>query len=69
MVRLLLRLGYAVVRQRGSHIWLTKMTSAGEHHITVPAHRVIAKGTINDVLTKVSIWNVMSKEDLIAQLR
>ncbi|MGB2798607.1 MAG: type II toxin-antitoxin system HicA family toxin [Dehalococcoidia bacterium] len=62
---LLQSLGYEVVRQRGSHIRLRKDTPLGEHTITIPAHRVLAKGTLNDTLNRISLWNNISKEDLI----
>jgi len=57
-----------VARQRGSHIQLLKKTTSGTHHITVPAHKAVAKGTLNDILSKVSIWNGISKEDLLNRL-
>ena len=69
LIRLLGSLGYEVVRQRGSHIRLKKATSVGEHAITVPAHRVLAKGTLGDILNRVSLWNNIPREDLIARLR
>lgn len=69
VVKLLQHLGYQVVRQRGSHIRLKKVTSLGEHNITVSAHRVLAKGTLNDILTRVSLWNNIPKRDLIDRLR
>ena len=65
---LLQSLGYEVVRQRGSHIRLRKDTPLGEHTITIPAHRVLAKGTLNDTLNRISLWNNISKEDLIRKL-
>ena len=49
VVRLLRRLRYEVIRQRGSHIRLNKDTTVGRHRITVPAHRTVAKGTLNDI--------------------
>ncbi len=69
IIELLQSLGYEVVRQRGSHIQLRKVTSLGEHAITVPAHRVLAKGTLNDILNRVSLWNNIPKEDIINRLR
>ncbi len=63
------KLGYVVVRQRGSHVRLKKMTEAGVHLITVPNHAEIAKGTLNDILSRVSIRNQISKEDLIMLLK
>ena len=69
VIELLQSIGYKVVRQRGSHIRLRKVTSLGEHAITVPAHRVLAKGTMKDILNRVSLWNNIPKEDLINRLR
>ena len=65
MVRFLEKLGYELIRQKGSHIRLRKITSIGEHKITIPSHKTIAKGTLNDILTRVSLWNNISKEELI----
>ncbi|MFZ5994950.1 MAG: type II toxin-antitoxin system HicA family toxin [Thermodesulfobacteriota bacterium] len=68
LISLLTAIGYKVVRQRGSHVRLEKLTEAGTHKITVPNHNPIAKGTLNDILTKVAIWNQISKDKLIEQL-
>jgi len=68
LVRLLHSLGYETVRQRGSHIRLRKVTGLGEHNITVPNHKTIAKGTLNDILTRVSLWNNIPKEGLLERL-
>lgn len=69
VVRLLQSLGYEVVRQRGSHIRLRKTTALGEHSITVPAHKVVAKGTLSDIIGRVSLWNNITQEELIRRLR
>ncbi len=69
VVRLLRSLGYEVVRQRGSHIRLRRATTIGEHNITVPAHRIVAKGTLSDILNRVSLINNIPKEDLIKRIR
>lgn len=68
LVRALQKLGYEVIRQKGSHIRLRKTTNVGEHSITVPEHKTVAKGTLNDIITKVSLWNNISKEELIKLL-
>ncbi|MCD6573459.1 MAG: type II toxin-antitoxin system HicA family toxin [Thermoplasmata archaeon] len=68
VIKLLRKLGYEIIRQKGSHVRLRKITEAGEHNITVPKHPEVAKGTLNDILTKVSIWNNISKEKLIEML-
>ena len=69
VLKLLAQLGYEIVRQRGSHVRLRKVTEAGEHNITVPMHAEIAKGTLNDILSKVTIWNNIPKAQLIERLK
>jgi len=34
----------------------------------VPDHAVVAKGTLNDILTRVSLWNNIPKEELLDRL-
>lgn len=68
LIRLLQGLGYEIMRQKGSHVRLRKTTPAGEHNLTVPDHKSLAKGTLNDILARVSLWNGMSKEELIERL-
>ncbi len=43
LVKFLQRLDYEIIRQKGSHIRLRKITILGEHNITVPNHKGIAK--------------------------
>jgi predicted RNA binding protein YcfA (HicA-like mRNA interferase family) len=68
VIKLLQSLGYQVIRQRGSHVRLRKITPLGEHNITVPAHNVVAKGTLGDILNAVSLWNNMTKKELLKKL-
>jgi len=68
VVKLLDQLGYEVVRQRGSHIQLRRRTPEGEHHITVPGHQTIAKGTLSDIPTAVSRATGEPKKSLIEML-
>lgn len=68
LIKLLGRLGYEIIRQKGSHVRLGKSTAAGDHRITVPLHDELAKGTLNDILADVSIWNGISKDSLIEML-
>ena len=69
LIKLLKSIGYEVVRQRGSHIRLEKQTLVGIHKITIPNHKVIAKGTLNDIITKVSLWNQIPKSELLKMLK
>lgn len=69
LIKFLENLGYRVERQKGSHIRLKKIIPGGHHSVTVPAHKEIAKGTLSDILEKVSIYVQISKDQLIDQLR
>jgi predicted RNA binding protein YcfA (HicA-like mRNA interferase family) len=66
---MLTQLNYKVVRQKGSHVRLEKTTKLGKHKITIPNHKEIAKGTLNDILSKVSLWNSIPREKLIKLLK
>jgi predicted RNA binding protein YcfA (HicA-like mRNA interferase family) len=68
LVKFLGGLGYSVERQKGSHIRLKKIIPGGHHSVTVPAHKEVAKGTLNDILEKVSIYAQISKDQLTRQL-
>jgi predicted RNA binding protein YcfA (HicA-like mRNA interferase family) len=55
LVNLLKSLGYIFARQKGSHATYEKATKVGKHTIAVPLHKEITKGTLNDILNKVSL--------------
>jgi len=69
LARLLQQLGYEVVRQKGSHLRLKKLTSSGEHSVTVPMHSVVAKGTLHDILRAVAQKNALDIDTLSNRLR
>ena len=69
LLKVLVRLGYEIIRQRGSHVRLRKLTAAGDHNITVPLHDELTKGTLNDILSQVSIWNGISEDSLIEMIK
>lgn len=69
LLKLMSSLGYVSVRQRGSHIRLEKKTPVGTHKITIVNHKEIAKGTLDDILNKVSLWTQIDKEELKRRLK
>jgi len=69
LVKLLVSMGYRILRQRGSHIQLRKDMITGQHNVTVPAHDQLAKGTLNDILSVTSQRNGVPKEELVEKLR
>lgn len=68
LLKVLQKLGYRVIRQRGSHVRLICTTPSGEHAITVPLHEEIARGTLNDIISRVSLINGISKDEIIRML-
>lgn len=61
-IKALLKIGYRVARQRGSHIRLHHIS---KKPITVPDHKVLGKGLLRKVLRDVEI----SVEDFIKLLK
>jgi predicted RNA binding protein YcfA (HicA-like mRNA interferase family) len=49
------RIGWQVVRQRGSHIRLQKRTERGTQKITVPAHKPVKRSTLAKILKDAEI--------------
>ena len=54
-VRALQRLGFEVIRQRGSHIILKKDTFEEVTGCVVPAHRELAIGTLKAILRQAKV--------------
>ncbi|MBI4919184.1 type II toxin-antitoxin system HicA family toxin [archaeon] len=50
LIKALVRNGFAVVRQKGSHIRLEKMTAEEVIKLTVPNHKTLKKGTLHQIL-------------------
>jgi predicted RNA binding protein YcfA (HicA-like mRNA interferase family) len=54
-IRILERLGFSQIRQRGSHVVLKKSTPAGAVGCVVPLHPELALGTLRGILKQVGI--------------
>ena len=44
------RAGFVVVRQRGSHVRIKKVTSESVINITIPLHETLDRGTLKVIL-------------------
>ena len=69
LCKVLEKYGYSVFSQKGSHIKLKLICKKGTHVIIIPNHKPIAKGTLNDILSKVCLWIDKSKEELAKMLK
>jgi predicted RNA binding protein YcfA (HicA-like mRNA interferase family) len=68
LIKKLLKLGYVIVRQKGSHVRLSKNYYNEDHPITIPKHNPIKIGTLNNILSDLSEKMKISKSELIRQL-
>ena len=61
------RLGYEVVRQRGSHVRITTQSN-GEHHEVIPLHNPIGAKTLSSILKSIARHHEMSVEEFLREL-
>jgi predicted RNA binding protein YcfA (HicA-like mRNA interferase family) len=57
------RLGYAIVRQKGSHVRL-KHEGPPQHSVTVPMHNPLKTGTLHGVLSEVAAARSVTIESI-----
>jgi predicted RNA binding protein YcfA (HicA-like mRNA interferase family) len=67
VVRVLVRLGYEVIRQKGSHIRL-RHDGPPAHFLTVPNHPALKTGMLHGILADVSRARAISIEILVGML-
>lgn len=61
------RLGYAVIRQKGSHVRL-RHEGTPVHAITVPLHNPLKTGTLHGILSEVAQRKAVTVESLLESL-
>jgi len=67
LANLLRQYGYAITRQKGSHMRLTT-DRGGEHHITIPRHKSLRVGILNGIIKDVAQHLNIERDDLIRYL-
>ncbi len=50
LIKVLQKVGFIILRQKGSHVSLEKVDASGTYRTVVPIHREIARGTLHDIL-------------------
>lgn len=65
--RALGKFGYALARQKGSHLRYTTQ-QRGTHHVTIPDHRPLKTGTLHGILKDVAAHHGLSVDELLRQL-
>ena len=64
MVRVLSRIGFAIVGRKGSHVRLKRQRGKEILIVIVPMHRELAKGTLRSILRQANL----TVEDLLRLL-
>ena len=67
LAKRLLRIGYSITRQTGSHMRLTA-TASSEHHVTIPKHDALRIGTLAGVLDAVAAHLTITRQELLRRL-
>lgn len=68
LAKLLERYDYRITRQTGSHLRLTSTLKGAEHHVTIPRHKPLKIGTLNNILKDIAAYLEMDKQELIREL-
>ena len=68
LIKLLAKFGYEVVRQTGSHVRLKSEVMGRTHFITIPLHKPLKLGTLNNILSDVAEYLKISKKELVERL-
>lgn len=55
MGRILIRLGFKLKSQKGSHMKFIRSTRYGEEVMVVPNHKIIRKGTLSSILKHLNL--------------
>ncbi|RJP33711.1 MAG: type II toxin-antitoxin system HicA family toxin [Candidatus Omnitrophota bacterium] len=63
----LVRFGYRITRQTGSHMRLTTEKN-GEHHLTIPDHSPLRIGTVSSIINDVATHLGFSRDEIMFRL-
>ncbi len=63
-VRIMERLGFSQIRQRGSHVVLKKTTANGDVGCVIPLHKELAIGTLAGILKQAKV----SADEFLAKM-
>lgn len=61
VIKILAKIGYIPVRQKGSHIILKKQTEQGTKAVVVPNHDEVDRGTLLEIIRQAGL----KKEDFL----
>ena len=67
LAALLVRYGYQITRQTGSHMRLTSSLKGKINHVTIPQHKPLKIGTLSAILNEIAAYLEIEKEQLIQE--
>jgi len=67
LAKTLRKLGYETTRQTGSHARLTTLVG-GDHHLSVPMHKILPVGTLRSILKEVGRHFDMEADEVAERL-
>lgn len=68
LASLLKRYGYRIDHQTGSHQRMSAVISGKTHDLTIPRHKPLRVGTLNEILKDVAEHQKISRDKIIAEL-
>ncbi len=68
LAKLLERYEYRLTRQTGSHLRLTSTLKGAEHHVSIPRHKALKVGTLNNIVNEVATYLELEKQALMEAL-
>lgn len=67
LTKILKKIGYELIHQKGSHIKMRKFYGTEKHTIIIPNHKEIDRGTLKSILRKLSKF--VSEEEILSLLK
>lgn len=64
LIKILSKIGFRAIRQRGSHVFMVKETETGKITTVVPIHDEIDRGTLLEIIRQVKL----TKEEFLKLL-
>ena len=65
LIKFLKTYGYEITRQIGSHIRISSNFKKHEHNLTIPNHKSIKIGTLNNILNDVARYLEIDKAEIV----
>jgi len=65
LAKKLKKFGYEITRKTGSHIRLSTNIMGYVHHVTIPDHKSLKTGTLNNILKNIGTYLKKEKSELI----